>query len=260
MAETIDITVEDARYLIEYAVDADMVEYYEQTVFGGTDNLQWNPKQLLQFLSEYYPDNKYRIVEVSDQEGSTETVVEEEPEQKTGFPGMAADGYVANLSKKYAVHQTKYVLENWTNATNAAGKFGFDPIVQLAQGVQESGWGRSDAAKIHNAYFGIKTSSNTNEYWSGEYRTNKSGKFRSYSNAQNSFYDHARLISESKNYSDAYEAAKRNYKEYASKISYGPYIIDSDNRPVYEKNLISIYETIFNIAVESKLFTPTIVW
>jgi hypothetical protein len=24
--------------------------------------------------------------------------------------------------------------------------------------------------------------------------------------------------------------------------------------------LISIYETIFNIAVESKLFTPTIVW
>jgi hypothetical protein len=64
MNETIDITIEDARYLIEYAVDADMVEYYEQTVFGGTDNLEWNAKQLLQFLSEYYPDNKYRIVDV----------------------------------------------------------------------------------------------------------------------------------------------------------------------------------------------------
>lgn len=259
MENVIDITVEDARYLIEYSVDADMVQYYEEIVFGGVDNLEWNGSQLLQFLSEYYPDNKYRLVEKPEEGDNQNVVVLQEQEKKTGVPGMAADGYTANLSKKYLLHQTKYVYDNWLYATNAAGKFGFDPIVQLAQGVQESSWGRSDPAKIHNAYFGIKVSSNTNEYWSGEYRTNKNGKFRNYSSAQNSFYDHARLIAESERYPLAFSAAKLNYKKYANEIAYGPYIVDSDNRPVYEKNLISIYETIFNIAVEGNLFTPNIV-
>jgi lysozyme len=169
-----------------------------------------------------------------------------------GYAGMASAGFKPDLSKKYSEKQISYVQNNWTNCVNACSKFGFDPIVELAQGAKESAWGKSSLATNANAFFGIKGSGSANEFWSGE----KSGLFRKYSSAQNSFYDHARLISQKSSYKDAYNGGKRNYKEYANKIAYSSYIVDADNRPKYEQDVANIYETCYTIAVQLKLFDP----
>lgn len=173
-----------------------------------------------------------------------------------GYAGMASAGFQPNLGNKYSQKQIDYVKNNWTNSVNACGKFGLDPIIELAQGAKESGWGTSKMAREGNAFFGIKATKSTNEYWSGERIGGAAGSFRAYSSPQNSFYDHARLISESSRYIDAYNGAKRNYKEYANKIANSAYIVDSDNRPKYEKDVANIYETIYTIAIQLKLFDP----
>lgn len=173
-----------------------------------------------------------------------------------GYAGMASAGFKPDLSKKYSQKQISYVQNNWTNAVNACSKFGFDPIVELAQGAKESGWGTSKMAREGNAFFGIKATKSTNEYWSGERIGGAAGSFRKYSSPQNSFYDHARLISQKSSYKDAVNGAKRSYKEYANKIAYSPYIVDSDNRPKYEQDVANIYETCYTIAVQLKLFDP----
>ena len=173
-----------------------------------------------------------------------------------GYAGMASAGFKPDLSKKYSQKQISYVQNNWTNAVNACSKFGFDPIVELAQGAKESGWGTSKMAREGNAFFGIKATKSTNEYWSGERIGGAAGLFRKYSSPQNSFYDHARLISQKSSYKDAVNGAKRSYKEYANKIAYSPYIVDSDNRPKYEQDVANIYETCYTIAVQLKLFDP----
>lgn len=174
-----------------------------------------------------------------------------------GYAGMASAGFQPNLNNKYSEKQINYVKNNWTNSVNACGKFGLDPIIELAQGAKESGWGTSKMAREGNAFFGIKATKSTNEYWSGERIGGAAGSFRAYSSPQNSFYDHARLISQSSRYIDAYNGAKRNYKEYANKIANSAYIVDSDNRPKYEKDVANIYETIYTIAIQLKLFDPS---
>lgn len=173
-----------------------------------------------------------------------------------GYAGMASAGFKPDLSKKYSQKQIRYVQNNWTNAVNACSKYGFDPIVELAQGAKESGWGTSKMATEGNAFFGIKASKSTNEYWSGERIGGAAGSFRKYSSPQNSFYDHARLISQKSSYKDAFIGAGRSYKEYANKIAYSPYIVGSDNRPKYEQDVANIYETCYTIAVQLKLFDP----
>jgi hypothetical protein len=52
-------------------------------------------------------------------------------------------------------------------------------------------------------------------------------------------------------------AASYDYKEYAKQISYSPYLSEKngDNRAVYMKGLISIYETINEIA-KKKIYLP----
>lgn len=62
MEEFIDLTFDDALYLIEYDIDESMVEYFEQDVFGGIDNLDWNSEQMTKFFNDNFPDIKYRIV------------------------------------------------------------------------------------------------------------------------------------------------------------------------------------------------------
>jgi len=167
-----------------------------------------------------------------------------------GYAGMASAGFTPDLSKKESQKEINYVQNNWNNAVNSCGKFGFDPIVELAQGAEESGWGKSPLALEGNGFFGIKGSGSPNEYWTGT----KRGAFRTYTSVQNSFYDHGRLISSK--YKDAYAAAKRDYKEYAHAIAYSGYIVDGDGRPQYEKKIKNLYETEYKIKIQLKLFDP----
>jgi peptidoglycan hydrolase FlgJ len=151
----------------------------------------------------------------------------------------------------------QYVINNYPLAKKAGEKYGMDPIVILAQGAYESAWGTSTLSNKYRNFFGITASGKTNEYWKGtlvQTETQYKLKFRTYATAQDSFYDFARLISS--NYKAAFAAGK-DYKLYAKQIANSAYISETngDNRTAYMNGIISIYETILDIA-KKKVFSP----
>ena len=151
----------------------------------------------------------------------------------------------------------KYVIQNYPFAKKAGERFKMDPLVILTQGAYESAWGTSGISKNYKNFFGITAYGTPNEFWKGgvyQAQNQYKLKFRTYPTAQDSFYDYARLISSK--YKAAH-AASYNYKEYAKQISYSPYLSEKngDNRAVYMKGLISIYETILEVA-KKKIYLP----
>lgn len=139
-----------------------------------------------------------------------------------------------------------YVNTYYEDAKKAGDLYNLDPIIILAQGSFESAWGSSNIVKMANNFFGVTAAGKINNYWKGEIYQSKAGnklKFRAYSSPEMSFKDFARLITSK--YKDAYSVAY-DYKQYAQKIAYSPYISESngDNRESYRKAVISRYEKI----------------
>jgi flagellar protein FlgJ len=130
-----------------------------------------------------------------------------------------------------------------------------DPFVILAQGAQESGWGTSSLSQNHNNFFGFTAGGKPNEFWDGQYYEAKNKyklKFRVYKSPQESFMDFARLISSK--YKAAH-AAGNDYKTYAQRIAYSPYISEKngDNRENYKNGIIKLYDSIIEAAKKKAL-------
>lgn len=110
--------------------------------------------------------------------------------------------------------------------------------ITLAQGLLESGAGRSTlATKAHN-HFGIKVSGN----WTGPYvlrdddRPNE--KFRKYRNARESYEDHSRFL-QGKRYQRLFSLHITDYKGWAHGLKACGYATS----PTYAQSLIRIIET-----------------
>jgi flagellar protein FlgJ len=152
-----------------------------------------------------------------------------------------------NVLKTTATNKGALYVSTYYEAAKKAGDlYNLDPIIILAQGSFESDWGGSNIVKMSNNFFGITAGGKVNNFWKGEIYQSKGGnklKFRSYSSPEMSFKDFARLISSK--YKDAY-GVSYDYKQYAQKIAYSPYISESngDNRESYRKAVISRYEKI----------------
>jgi peptidoglycan hydrolase FlgJ len=132
-----------------------------------------------------------------------------------------------------------YVNTYYPPAEIAGKKFNLNPVVILAQGAMESGWGTSYMAKNIFNFFGITAAGKPNDYWKGETYVSKSSglKFRKYSSVLDCFYDFARLISS--NYKAA-AAVSFSIADYAREISNSPYAEqDPKNRAIYRKAIIS---------------------
>ena len=88
-----------------------------------------------------------------------------------------------------------YVINNYPLAKKAGERFKMDPLVILSQGAYESAWGTSSLSSKHNNFFGITAAGKPNEFWKGgvyQAQNQYKLKFRTYTNAQDSFYDFAR--------------------------------------------------------------------
>src|ERR1017187_5400677 len=91
-----------------------------------------------------------------------------------------------------------YAKKHLPDAKTAAARYSLNKWAILTQGALESGYGTSNLARNHHAYFGVTVGSGkTNEFYQGDSHTNTSNGlvFRAYSNDLNSFMDYARLIS-----------------------------------------------------------------
>lgn len=120
-------------------------------------------------------------------------------------------------------------------ATQLAGQAPVSPSVVAAQCILESAWGTSQAARIDNAYFGIKATGafagrvavhpTTENFAGGPVQI--VDQFRAYDNWWHSFLDYGHLIRTARRY-ERTRAASGNRLAYVSEIKAAGYATDPD--------------------------------
>ena len=109
--------------------------------------------------------------------------------------------------------------------------------ITLAQGLLESGAGRSELATKSNNHFGIKCHG-----WTGRksYHDDDASNecFRAYNSANESFVDHSKFLSQNRRYSSLFELSSNDYKGWAKGLKACGYATS----PVYAQKLIDIIE------------------
>ena len=142
---------------------------------------------------------------------------------KTGVTSNLVDGYIF-LYKDIAMSNMK--------------NFGIPASIILAQGILESGAGQSKLATTSNNHFGIKCYTD----WKGEttYHDDDTSQecFRKYKNPEESFQDHADIVSKRKRYASLFDLPKGDYKAWAKGLKNAGYATD----PNYPEKLINYIE------------------
>ena len=132
----------------------------------------------------------------------------------------------------------KYVLQYSAIAVEQMTKHGIPASITLAQGLLESGAGKSKLATEANNHFGIKADSR----WSGNtYSHFDNGnwhKFRVYNNAEKSYEDHSLFLVGNSRYSALFKLDRTDYKGWAKGLKNAYYAEDRQ----YDTKLISIIE------------------
>lgn len=140
-------------------------------------------------------------------------------------------------------------------AIESRDKYGIYPSVTLAQAACESGFGRDPEGKNplpskYNNFFGVKATSETNEYWDGErvtLHTPNDGQpyndFRVYKTIEDSFGDHARILGTLDRYKPAIEAYinGKGPQEQARQIANGGYAEAKNYAETLYNNYIKPY-------------------
>lgn len=110
--------------------------------------------------------------------------------------------------------------------------------ITLAQGVLESGAGRSELARKANNHFGIKCNG-----WTGRksyHDDDERGEcFRAYDNAYQSYVDHSVFLTTSQRYRQLFDLKRTDYKGWAHGLKACGYATS----PTYATRLIEIIET-----------------
>ena len=109
--------------------------------------------------------------------------------------------------------------------------------ITLAQGLLESGAGRSELTRKGNNHFGIKCHG-----WTGRktyHDDDEAGEcFRAYDNALESFEDHSRFLSQSRRYQSLFSLKRTDYRGWAHGLKAAGYATN----PRYAESLIQIIE------------------
>ncbi len=149
-----------------------------------------------------------------------------ETSRSTSKPVVTSD-----LVNGYIFHYKDIAMSNMKN-------FGIPASIILAQGILESGAGQSKLALTSNNHFGIKCYTD----WKGEttlYDDDKSQEcFRKYKNPEESFQDHADIVSKRKRYATLFDLPKGDYKGWAKGLRAAGYATD----PSYPEKLINYIE------------------
>jgi LysM repeat protein len=116
---------------------------------------------------------------------------------------------------------------------------GIPASITLAQGLLESGAGKSDMAKQSNNHFGIKCHNN----WKGETATffddGMYTCFRKYDRVEDSYEDHSQFLVQGKRYASLFQLYVTDYKGWAEGLQKAGYATDR----TYAEKLIRIIET-----------------
>lgn len=134
--------------------------------------------------------------------------------------------------------QEQYVRTYSKVAVSEMYRSGIPASITLAQGLLESGAGKSRLATEGNNHFGIKCHSN----WTGDriyHDDDRKGEcFRKYRNASESFRDHSDFLRYKDRYKFLFDLEITDYKGWATGLKKAGYATD----PAYSRKLIKIIE------------------
>lgn len=135
----------------------------------------------------------------------------------------------------------EYIVRYRDIAISNEQQYGVPSSITLAQGIIESGSGRSTLAKESNNHFGIKCHSS----WTGKtvYKDDdhKNECFRVYDNPEESFTDHSLFLKNNKRYSSLFDLDKSDYKAWASGLKQAGYATNPNYAGLLT-DIIELYE------------------
>ena len=158
------------------------------------------------------------------------------------LPSVQQKEHVKNLLKKNAnlnKFTLTYIKKYAPLAVIKMHEFQIPASITLAQGILESGNGRSTLASKSNNHFGIKC----HRGWTGERVYHDDDKkddfFRKYSYVEQSYNDHSKFLTGRNRYAFLFKLRRNDYKGWSRGLKKAGYATDKK----YPKKLIRIIET-----------------
>ena len=146
----------------------------------------------------------------------------------TAFHSLASE---QDNRMEYVENYSSYAIQNMR-------MYRIPASITLAQGILESGSGKSELARKSNNHFGIKCGS----HWSGRktYHDDdaKNECFRAYKSVLDSYNDHSKFLTSNNRYSNLFTLQIDDYRSWAKGLSKAGYATN----PNYASRLISIIE------------------
>ena len=166
------------------------------------------------------------------------TIVEPKPIK---LPSVGQYKHVRSLERKEKglnKHTFSYIKKYAPLAVLEMHEYKIPASITLAQGILESGNGRSQLASKSNNHFGIKC----HKGWKGQrvfHDDDAKGEcFRKYTYVATSYKDHSKFLSTRRRYADLFKLRKTDYKGWARGLKKAGYATDRK----YSKKLIKIIE------------------
>jgi len=163
-----------------------------------------------------------------------------EPKPKK-LPSVNENQHVRKLernSAKLNKYTLQYIKKYAPLAVVEMHDYKIPASITLAQGILESGNGRSQLASKSNNHFGIKC----HKGWTGGrvyHDDDEKGEcFRKYRYVQSSYEDHSKFLTSRKRYAPLFDLRLRDYKGWAKGLKKAGYATDKK----YPKKLIKIIE------------------
>ncbi len=141
----------------------------------------------------------------------------------------------------YADDTEFYIKKYRKIAIKEMRRYGVPASITLAQGILESGNGKSRLAKKGRNHFGIKCTSDWHGRTIREDDDKKDECFRRYRKAKHSYRDHSEFLATKKRYEFLFEYDKKDYKSWANGLKRAGYATNP-NYPSLLINLIEKYD------------------
>lgn len=185
--------------------------------------------------------SKSVIVTTKDRNSKPRTVHANSPKKTTAVPKKESISEVIESTSKTIVTSdliNGYVFHYKDIAMSNMRNFGIPASIILAQGILESGAGQGKLAATANNHFGIKCYTD----WTGETTLHDDDAsqecFRKYNNPEESYQDHAAIVSKRSRYASLFKLPKGDYKAWANGLKAAGYATD----PKYPDKLINYIE------------------
>ena len=152
--------------------------------------------------------------------------------------GCVSHGKMANRRYPTGDDYSRYVQAYHSVAVEQMEKYGIPASITLAQGLLESGAGKSELARKSNNHFGIKA----DKSWEGKSVSSMDNgrlcKFRKYNDVSDSYEDHSRFLVDRERYAFLFKLRRTDYEGWAEGLKKAGYAEDSQ----YPQKLINLIE------------------